>query len=137
DVEIANAAAAKAKAAAAEQKAGVALLSLAQLEAAFRLKLLTQAELLAALKARHYSDDDANLIVQIAVLTMPNTSAGQDAEKQPAPPVAVKAAPLADFKRLVLRGLRTSDDYEAELRARGYSADAAALMREAIDDERA
>jgi hypothetical protein len=73
--------------------------------------------------------------VQLAVQAIPNVRAGAAAEQNATADQIGKPVPLADLKRSVLRGITTSADYEVELRERGFSEDAAALMRQLIDEQ--
>lgn len=134
DVEIANAAAARAKRDALANADVGATLSLAQLESAFKLGLISQPEFRDALAARGYSSTDVDLVVQLAVGSIPNVRGGVAAEDAATPEQIGKPIPISDLKKAVARGLRSPADYEAELLARGFSEDAAALMRQVLDE---
>lgn len=137
DVEIANAAAVRAKRDQLAASAIDPLLSLAQIEAAFKLGLINPDEFIAMLRARGYSAQGAEMLRQLAVLMIPNVRAGVATEAAAPADALGKPAPIGDVRRAVLRGIRTPDEFEAELRARGFTEDAAALMRDVLDAEMA
>lgn len=135
DVEIAARAAAEAKRATIVERVTPSFVSVAALERALSLGLITPAEFATALRGRGASADEADLLVRIAVAKVPDTRAAQQLHVTVTRELADKSISLGDLERAVLRGLVTLDAYAADLAGRGYGADDVALLRQLLDDK--
>jgi hypothetical protein len=114
---------------AAEARLAERKISLADLERAVKLEVISLADYRAALKREGFTAEDQAVLVQILTVELAAIRAAQkkraDAEKT----AAKRQISLADLERAVRLGLRTSVEYQAVLRELGYTAqDQATLM---------
>jgi hypothetical protein len=131
---VAREAEAAAKAAAAGEPPPAPRLSLAQLERAVKLGLLSPDVLREELYATGYAAEDVEIVVGLVVAGIPDARAAATREAAIAADLATKQVSLADLQRAVLTGLRTVDQYSAELRARGYGDDDVDLLAQLLVD---
>jgi len=110
-------------------------LTLAQLESAFKLGLITADEFADALVARNYAAGDAEMIVQLAVLSLPNVRAGAAEREKVVAAQTPRDAPISDLEHAIRRGSRPFADYASEIVRRGFSEDAAELMAENLAEQ--
>lgn len=97
-------------------------LTLAQMERAVVLGLAVPDELRAWLLDRAYDPEDVELIVALALARIPDVRNGEEVEARVERELAAQRIQLGDLKRAVKRGLRTLDDYAADLASRGIGA---------------
>ena len=142
DVELADAAAAHTRAkaitterAAADRATPTPALSLEQLIHAVKLGILTPDALRQALTAAGYASADVELLVATVIADVPDVRAAQKIERQAAGALQRRGVDLADFQRAVARGIRTLDDYDAMLAARGFGEDDRALLRQLLAEK--
>lgn len=122
------------KAAAATRKAAEARLaeqhiSLADLERAVKLEVISVADYRAALKREGFTAEDQAVLVQLLTTELAAIRAAEKKRAAAEKAAAKHAISLADLERAVRLGLRSSVEYQAVLRELGYSAqDQATLM---------
>jgi len=112
-------------------------LTLAQVERAVKLNLLSPDDLRERARRKGLSADDVELLVALVVADIPDVRQGQRLERAVAEELRTRNLSLAEQKQLVARGLRTLDDYAAWLRAQGYGDDNVALLRQLLEEETA
>lgn len=110
-------------------------LSLSQIERAVRLGILAPDALRERARARGFSAEDAELLVQLAVLGIPDVRRGQEREREVSEELRARGISLGDFKQLVRRGIRSPEEYTAFLAQYGYTGDDAALLRQLLEEE--
>lgn len=135
DVEIAAHQDAEDKAAAAAAKMNQSTLTVAQLDKALGLGLITQTEYAAAVTARGATADDAALLLQLALAGVPDTVNATALHAQVTAELAGKGVALADLESAVRRGLVTLAAFSADLANRGYSVDAVDLLTQLLQDK--
>jgi hypothetical protein len=134
DTEIAAAQAARDKRDQVVAKASPSMVSIGQLERALTLGLITPAEFVDAVTARGASDDDAALLVQLAIAKVPDARTGAQLHDQVSAELAAKGVSLADLDSAVRRGLMTITQFGDALAGRGYGEDAIALLAQLLQD---
>jgi hypothetical protein len=135
DTEIAAAQAARDKRDQVVAKATPSMVSIGQLERALTLGLITPAEFVDAVTARGATDDEAALLVQLAIAKVPDARAGAQLHDQVGAELATKGVSLADLDSAVRRGLMTLTQFGDALAGRGYGEDAIALLAQLLQDK--
>jgi len=142
DLELEDAAAKRAKAEAIDQAAAAAesatprkTLTLAQTVHAVKLGILAPDDLRAFMQTDGYTDADIETYVASVVADIPTVRQAATVTAAAGDTLASKNISLADLENAVARGLRTLDDYQAEVLSRGFSSDDAALMRELLGEK--
>lgn len=110
-------------------------LTLGQMERAVILGIAPPDELRAWLLDRAYDPDDVELVVALAVARIPNVREAERVEARVEQDLAAQRIQLADLKRAVKRGIRTLDEYAADLTARNIAGDDVELLRQLLDEE--
>jgi hypothetical protein len=142
DVELGDADAARARReqieadrAAKEQAAAEPTLTLAQTEHAVKLGVLTPDDLRTFLSTRGYSDADVETLVASVVAEIPDLRQADSARAAATATAKAKGVDLPSLERAVLRGVRSVDDYAAELATRGFDQDAIALLSQLLREK--
>jgi len=117
-----------AREAAGEAPGPITELTLGQVERAVKLGLLAPDDLRTFAIERGYSAADADLLVELATFQVPDLREADRRREEIRQELATKRIALDDLERAVLRGIRTLEDFEAELAARGYGEDDTALL---------
>lgn len=142
DVEIGDAAAAAARRAqieadraAKEQAAAEPTLTLAQTEHAVKLGVLTPDDLRQFLLTRGYDAADVETLVASVVAEIPDLRTADQATAADTKTASSKGIDLPSLERAVVRGVRSVDDYAAELRRVGFDADAVQLRSQLLREK--
>lgn len=112
----------------AKASAAVKHIDLAQEERAVRLGLKKLQDFTAFLSAHGYADADAQLLTDELAAQLATDKAAQVTRAQATAKATTKGLSLATLERAVRAGVKTIEDYSAELAALGYSGDAQAAM---------
>ena len=142
DVELGDADAARARReqieadrAAKEQAAAEPTLTLAQTEHAVKLGVLTADDLRTFLSTRGYDDADVETLVASVVAEIPDLRQADATHAAATTTAKAKGIDLPSLERAVLRGVRSVDDYAAELGARGFDQDAVSLLTQLLREK--
>lgn len=134
DVEIAAAAEARRRRGEIIEKTPASLVSIAQLEHALVLGLLTPAEFRAALLDRGASDADADLLVTLALAKVADARAAATLHDQVQRELEAKGVSLAELEAAVRRGIVTLDDFALDLSNRGLAGEQVLLLRQLLEE---
>ena len=110
-------------------------LTLGQMERAVKLGILPPDALRAWLEARRYGAEDIAIVVALAVEAIPDVIAAQAVDAQVTQELAAQGVAHGDLKNAVRRGIRTLEEYGADLAGRGYGADAVALLEQLLGEQ--
>ena len=130
--ELDTAAAADARRKAIADAAAIKHVSLAQLETAVKLGVSTLDDYDAAIRAAGYADEDVALLDAILSAKLDRLAAAQQRHDEIAAEQATKDPTLAQLDQAVIDGLRTIDDFAAEVSRRGYGPDDVELLVELL-----
>jgi len=142
DVEIGDAQAAaerraqiEADRAAKEAATAEPTLTLAQTEHAVKLGVLAPDDLRSFLTTRGYDPADVETLVASVVAEIPDLRAATSSAAADATKATAKGIDLPSLERAVLRGIRSVDDYRAELARAGFEADAVTLRAQLLQEK--
>jgi len=142
DVEIGDAAAAAARRAAIEadraaKEAAAAepTLTLAQTEHAVKLGVLAPDDLRSFLTSRGYDPADVETLVASVVAEIPDLRTASSSTAADTTAASAKGIDLPSLERAVLRGIRSVDDYAAELTRAGFTPDAVTLRSQLLREK--
>jgi len=107
-------------------------LSLAELERAVKLQLMSVDEYRSQLAAIGFSDEDRQLLATMLQKELDQAAAAAQAKAAAQQALAVQHIALADLELAVRRGLRSVDQYHAELLARGFAEGDADLLADLL-----
>jgi uncharacterized membrane protein (GlpM family) len=110
-------------------------LSLAQVERAVKVGIVTVADYRSYLEARRYSAADVETLVALLVDTLQEARAATAQRDQIGAELATRGLSLAQFEQAVLAGLRTIDDYAAFLFAHNYGRAAVELLAALLENK--
>lgn len=114
------------------QQAAKKKLSIADLERAVKLGLMSVDEYRSQLAGAGFSDEDRNLLASMLQKELDQAAAAEKLREDAQAQLAAQQVSLADLELAVRQGLHNVDWYQQQLTARGFDDDGAALLADEL-----